>query len=73
MKTAVLVLSVLTVETVQQPHADPAGSAASLMNRLVGRRTATLVHGMRGKGLKGDGMVTMCIGTGMDVAGDEDV
>ena len=32
-------------------------------------RTATLVHGMRGKGLKGYGMVTMCIGTGMGAAG----
>jgi len=27
------------------------------------------VHGMRGKGLKGYGMVTMCIGTGMGAAG----
>jgi hypothetical protein len=41
MKTAVLVLSLLTVGAVQQSHADPAGSAAALMNHLVGRWTMT--------------------------------
>jgi acetyl-CoA acyltransferase len=51
---------------------NPHGGAIALGHPLGATgaiRTATLVHGMRGKGLKGYGMVTMCIGTGMGAAG----
>ncbi len=51
---------------------NPKGGAIALGHPLGATgaiRTATLVHGMRGKGLKGYGMVTMCIGTGMGAAG----
>jgi acetyl-CoA acyltransferase len=51
---------------------NPNGGAIALGHPLGATgaiRTATLVHGMRGRGLKGYGMVTMCIGTGMGAAG----
>ncbi len=51
---------------------NPHGGAIALGHPLGATgaiRTATLVHGMRGKALKGYGMVTMCIGTGMGAAG----
>ena len=51
---------------------NPHGGAIALGHPLGATgaiRTATLVHGMRGKGLKGYGMITMCIGTGMGAAG----
>jgi acetyl-CoA acyltransferase len=51
---------------------NPNGGAIALGHPLGATgaiRTATLVHGMRRKGLKGYGMVTMCIGTGMGAAG----
>src|SRR5487761_2015411 len=51
---------------------NPLGGAIALGHPLGATgaiRTATLVHGMRGKGLKGYGMITMCIGTGMGAAG----
>jgi acetyl-CoA acyltransferase len=51
---------------------NPHGGAIALGHPLGATgaiRTATLVHGMRGKGLKGYGMVTMCVGTGMGAAG----
>lgn len=51
---------------------NPHGGAIALGHPLGATgaiRTATLVHGMRGKGQKGYGMVTMCIGTGMGAAG----
>ncbi|HET9106845.1 MAG TPA: acetyl-CoA C-acyltransferase [Steroidobacteraceae bacterium] len=51
---------------------NPHGGAIALGHPLGATgaiRTATLVHGMRGQGLKGYGMVTMCIGTGMGAAG----
>jgi acetyl-CoA acyltransferase len=51
---------------------NPHGGAIALGHPLGATgaiRTATLVHGMRGRGLKGYGMVTMCIGTGMGAAG----
>jgi len=41
MKIAALVLSILAMGAVQQSHADPAASAAALMNHLVGRWTMT--------------------------------
>jgi hypothetical protein len=41
MKIAAVVLSLLSVVAVRQSHADPAASAAALMNRLVGRWTMT--------------------------------
>jgi len=51
---------------------NPNGGAIALGHPLGATgaiRTATLVHGMRRSGLKGYGMVTMCIGTGMGAAG----
>jgi acetyl-CoA acyltransferase len=51
---------------------NPNGGAIALGHPLGATgaiRTATLVHGMRRKALKGYGMVTMCIGTGMGAAG----
>ncbi|HSC80236.1 MAG TPA: acetyl-CoA C-acyltransferase [Chitinolyticbacter sp.] len=52
---------------------NPNGGAIALGHPLGATgaiRTATLVHGMRRKGLHGQyGMVTMCIGTGMGAAG----
>ncbi|MEO2219218.1 acetyl-CoA C-acyltransferase [Chromobacterium vaccinii] len=51
---------------------NPHGGAIALGHPLGATgaiRTATLVHGMRDAGLKGHGMVTMCIGTGMGAAG----
>ena len=51
---------------------NPHGGAIALGHPLGATgaiRTATLVHGMRGKGQKGYGMITMCIGTGMGAAG----
>ncbi|WP_293761910.1 acetyl-CoA C-acyltransferase [uncultured Aquitalea sp.] len=51
---------------------NPHGGAIALGHPLGATgaiRTATLVHGMRNKGEKGYGMVTMCIGTGMGAAG----
>lgn len=51
---------------------NPHGGAIALGHPLGATgaiRTATLVHGMRAQGLKGYGMVTMCIGTGMGAAG----
>ena len=51
---------------------NPHGGAIALGHPLGATgaiRTATLLHGMRHKGQKGYGMVTMCIGTGMGAAG----
>ncbi len=51
---------------------NPHGGAIALGHPLGATgaiRTATLVHGMRHRRLKGFGMVTMCIGTGMGAAG----
>ncbi|MBW4051490.1 MAG: acetyl-CoA C-acyltransferase [Proteobacteria bacterium] len=51
---------------------NPHGGAIALGHPLGATgaiRTATLVHGMRTQGLKGYGMITMCIGTGMGAAG----
>ena len=51
---------------------NPNGGAIALGHPLGATgaiRTATLVHGMRTRGLKGYGMVTMCVGTGMGAAG----
>lgn len=51
---------------------NPNGGAIALGHPLGASgaiRSATLIHGMRNKGLKGYGMVTMCIGIGMGAAG----
>lgn len=51
---------------------NPNGGAIALGHPLGATgaiRTATLIHGMRNRGQKGYGMVTMCIGTGMGAAG----
>ena len=51
---------------------NPNGGAIALGHPLGATgaiRTSTLVHGMRRKSLKGYGMITMCIGTGMGAAG----
>jgi acetyl-CoA acyltransferase len=51
---------------------NPHGGAIALGHPLGATgaiRTATLVHGMRARGQKGYGMITMCIGTGMGAAG----
>ena len=51
---------------------NPHGGAIALGHPLGATgaiRTATLIHGMRGHGQKGYGMVTMCVGTGMGAAG----
>ncbi|TCP12097.1 acetyl-CoA acyltransferase [Crenobacter luteus] len=51
---------------------NPHGGAIALGHPLGATgaiRAATLIHGMRGRGQSGYGMVTMCIGTGMGAAG----
>jgi acetyl-CoA acyltransferase len=51
---------------------NPNGGAIALGHPLGATgaiRTATLVHGMRRRSLKGYGMITMCVGTGMGAAG----
>ena len=51
---------------------NPHGGAIALGHPLGATgaiRAATLIHGMRGQGKSGYGMVTMCIGTGMGAAG----
>ncbi|QRN40745.1 MAG: acetyl-CoA C-acyltransferase [Neisseriaceae bacterium] len=51
---------------------NPNGGAIALGHPLGATgaiRTATLIYGMKNKGLKGYGMVTMCIGAGMGAAG----
>ena len=51
---------------------NPHGGAIALGHPLGATgaiRAATLVHGMRQRGEKGYGMVTMCVGTGMGAAG----
>ena len=51
---------------------NPHGGAIALGHPLGATgaiRSATLLHGMRGRGETGYGMVTMCIGTGMGAAG----
>jgi acetyl-CoA acyltransferase len=65
-------LAVIRDVGLDQRLVNPHGGAIALGHPLGATgaiRTATLVHGMRGKGLKGYGMVTMCIGTGMGAAG----
>ena len=65
-------LAVIRDVGLDQQLVNPHGGAIALGHPLGATgaiRTATLVHGMRGKGLKGYGMVTMCIGTGMGAAG----
>ncbi|MHB8815005.1 MAG: acetyl-CoA C-acyltransferase [Steroidobacteraceae bacterium] len=65
-------LAVIRDLGLDQGLVNPHGGAIALGHPLGATgaiRTATLVHGMRGKGLKGYGMVTMCIGTGMGAAG----
>ena len=55
---------------------NPHGGAIALGHPLGATgaiRTATLVHGMRARGERGYGMVTMCIGTGMGAAGSFEV
>jgi len=51
---------------------NPHGGAIALGHPLGATgaiRTATLLHGLRGRGETGYGMVSMCIGTGMGAAG----
>ncbi len=51
---------------------NPNGGAIALGHPLGATgaiRAATVIHGMRNKGLTGYGMVSMCIGTGMGAAG----
>ncbi|RXZ42131.1 acetyl-CoA C-acyltransferase [Crenobacter cavernae] len=51
---------------------NPHGGAIALGHPLGATgaiRAATLIHGMKGRGETGYGMVTMCIGTGMGAAG----
>ncbi|MFZ0499445.1 MAG: acetyl-CoA C-acyltransferase [Steroidobacteraceae bacterium] len=65
-------LAVIRDVGLDQRLVNPNGGAIALGHPLGATgaiRTATLVHGMRNKGLKGYGMVTMCIGTGMGAAG----
>ncbi|MGH8201170.1 MAG: acetyl-CoA C-acyltransferase [Steroidobacteraceae bacterium] len=65
-------LAVIRDVGLDQRLVNPNGGAIALGHPLGATgavRTATLVHGMRRKGLKGYGMVTMCIGTGMGAAG----
>jgi acetyl-CoA acyltransferase len=65
-------LAVMRDLSLDPARVNPHGGAIALGHPLGATgaiRTATLVHGMRGKGLKGYGMVTMCIGTGMGAAG----
>jgi acetyl-CoA acyltransferase len=65
-------LAVVRDVGLDQRLVNPNGGAIALGHPLGATgaiRTATLVHGMRRKGLTGYGMVTMCIGTGMGAAG----
>jgi acetyl-CoA acyltransferase len=65
-------LAVMRDLSLDPERVNPHGGAIALGHPLGATgaiRTATLVHGMRGRGLKGYGMVTMCIGTGMGAAG----
>ncbi len=65
-------LAVIRELSLDPAKVNPHGGAIALGHPLGATgaiRTATLVHGMRGRGLKGYGMVTMCIGTGMGAAG----
>jgi acetyl-CoA acyltransferase len=65
-------LAVIRDVGLDQRLVNPNGGAIALGHPLGATgaiRTATLLHGMRRKGLKGCGMVTMCIGTGMGAAG----
>ncbi len=65
-------LAVIRDLSLDPTRVNPHGGAIALGHPLGATgaiRTATLVHGMRGQGLKGYGMVTMCIGTGMGAAG----
>jgi acetyl-CoA acyltransferase len=65
-------LAVIRDVGLDQRLVNPNGGAIALGHPLGATgaiRTATLVHGMRRRGLKGYGMVTMCIGTGMGAAG----
>ncbi|HEV7135367.1 MAG TPA: acetyl-CoA C-acyltransferase [Steroidobacteraceae bacterium] len=65
-------LAVMRDLSLDPTKVNPHGGAIALGHPLGATgaiRTATLVHGMRGRGLKGYGMVTMCIGTGMGAAG----
>ena len=65
-------LAVMRDLDLDQSVVNPNGGAIALGHPLGATgaiRTATLVHGMRRQGLKGHGMVTMCIGTGMGAAG----
>ena len=65
-------LAVIRDVELDPSRVNPHGGAIALGHPLGATgaiRTATLVHGMRSKGLKGYGMVTMCIGTGMGAAG----
>ena len=51
---------------------NPNGGAIALGHPLGATgaiRVATLIHGMRNRNLKGYGMITMCIGSGMGAAG----
>jgi acetyl-CoA acyltransferase len=65
-------LAVIRDAGLDPQRVNPNGGAIALGHPLGATgaiRTATLVHGMRTRGLKGYGMVTMCIGTGMGAAG----
>ncbi|HEY4530391.1 MAG TPA: acetyl-CoA C-acyltransferase [Luteimonas sp.] len=64
-------LAVIRDSGLDADKVNPLGGAIALGHPLGATgavRTATLVHGMRRRGLK-YGMVTMCIGTGMGAAG----
>jgi len=64
-------LAVIRDSELDPDRVNPLGGAIALGHPLGATgavRTATLVHGMRRRGLK-YGMVTMCIGTGMGAAG----
>ena len=64
-------LAVIRDSELDADKVNPLGGAIALGHPLGATgavRTATLVHGMRRRGLK-YGMVTMCIGTGMGAAG----
>ena len=65
-------LAVIRDLNLDTSRVNPYGGAIALGHPLGATgaiRTATLVHGMRNDGVKGYGMVTMCIGTGMGAAG----
>jgi acetyl-CoA acyltransferase len=64
-------LAVIRDLELDESRVNPLGGAIALGHPLGATgavRTATLVHGMRRRGLK-YGMVTMCVGTGMGAAG----